>query len=742
MVRKLKKPAKGVRHSQRREAKTKPQGVHRPTRKEIGAKASKPADQVEAAKGRRFKINEMMVARARQRKVEAIPAFTFDAYKPAPGVIPAGKEKLAMDSAFCNEGLVSWANQGLYGGMGGSGMPFLGYPYLSEMAQRPEFRRISEVISTEMTRKWIKFQSTEEEAEVEEDVDGEEVDPSLPPGAKKPTDGKPGDKPAGKEKGDKPAPTFDEVRREEEIEAPVDNGREIENPDANGVDLVNEDPEEGTTALGTELDDDVAAAQAAAGENPDALEATEGQNPDDINVEQEQILPEVEGAANEIDETESSAVENNDPSTAAPKSDKAKKIKELEDAMKLLDVQEIFRKLALQDGFFGRSHLYLDTGDTLNREELRMPIGDGRSKLSSAKVSSERPLLRIATVEPIWCYPSNYNSDDPLRPDWYKPDMWFVQGKEIHSSRLLTFVGREVPDLVKPAFAFGGLSMTQMAKPYVDNWLRVRQSVSELIWSFSVSGLATKMEETLTPGGDDLFRRADLFDAVRDNRGLMLIDKETEEFFNVSTPLGTLDTLQAQAQEHMASVCGIPLVKLLGIQPAGLNASSEGEIRTFYDWIGAYQEHFFRPNLTKVVDFIMLSLWGEIDEEITFVFNPLWSLDDKALADVAKTKMDTETGYINAGVLHPEEVRKKLADDPDSGYTDIDPDNMPEDPMDKAMAQGLNPVTGEPMNAPGEEGEEDGEDGPPGPSKPPNNGKGPGAIPPAKKKAGAIPGAQ
>ena len=30
---------------------------------------------------------------------------------------------------------------------------------------------------------------------------------------------------------------------------------------------------------------------------------------------------------------------------------------------------------------------------------------------------------------------------DPLKPDWYKPTKWFVMGKELHASRLLTLVG-------------------------------------------------------------------------------------------------------------------------------------------------------------------------------------------------------------------------------------------------------------------------------------------------------------
>jgi hypothetical protein len=111
----------------------------------------------------------------------------------------------------------------------------------------------------------------------------------------------------------------------------------------------------------------------------------------------------------------------------------------------------------------------------------------------------------------------------------------------VHSTRLLTFIGREVPDLLKSVDSFGGLSMSQMAKPYVDNWLRVRQSVSDLISTFSTSGIKTDLATMLGAGGEQLFKRLVLFNSNRDNQGVLVLDKDTEEYFNVSTPLGTPD---------------------------------------------------------------------------------------------------------------------------------------------------------------------------------------------------------
>lgn len=449
----------------------------------------------------------------------------------------AGLPSLAMDSNFGNQIGVAWAAN-VISTQFSEGLAFLGYPYLSELAQRPEYRVISEVWAGEMTRKWMKLQ-----------------------------------------------------------------------------------------------------------------------------------------AVGDVDKTD--------------------RIKELTDYLNDLKVRDAFYHAANYDGLMGRDHVFLEfNGDSDDREELKKPVGDGASKLSKTKCGRKNRLTAVRPVEAVWCYPTNYDSVDPLKPNWYRPTHWFVMGKEIHVTRLPTFVGRPVPDMLKPAYSFGGLSMSQMAKPYVDNWLETRQAVNDIIKSFTTWVLKTNLSESLTPGGEQLFRRVALFTLLKQNKSLMLLDKDTEEFENISAQLGTLDALQAQAQEHMASVSRIPLVKLLGISPTGLNASSEGEIRVFYDTIHAFQEWFFGPHLKTVVNFAMLSLWDEIDEDITISWEPLWSLDEKGEAEVREIEARTGASLIESGVISQEEERTRIAKDPDTPYPGLNPDDVPD--LEEEEQEGLGGAGKEP----------------------------------------------
>ena len=177
-----------------------------------------------------------------------------------------------------------------------------------------------------------------------------------------------------------------------------------------------------------------------------------------------------------------------------------------------------------------------------------------------------------------------------------------------------------------------------------------------------------------------IYDRVDEMNVMRDNRGAFVLDKETEDIKSLAVPLGTLDALQAQSQEQMAAVAQTPLVKLLGVTPSGLNASSDGEIRVFYDTIHAAQEHLFVKPLKIMIEAIQLHLWGTIDPDIGFKFIPLWQLDEAAEGALRKVQADEMAVLIQEGVISSEDARRILTSDKDSQYNGLDPDDLPEPP--------------------------------------------------------------
>ena len=456
--------------------------------------------------------------------------------KPAPGVVPAS-EQLAFDSALDSVagqlGAFASANAGALQSWLADGLGFMGYPYLSQMAMRAEFRKPFEVIASEATRELISLKSTQNIYPVEYDTDEEEK------------------------------------------------------------------------AARAELND-----------------AT------------------------------------------------AKKISRIEAELKRLDARRLIYRIALDSLLFGVGYAWIDVGG-VPKEPLKLtPNGVRQGGLNGLK-----------RIDPVWTAPNTYNADSPYQAGFYDPDTYWVQGSLTHKDRLLKVVPYEVPDIFKPAFNFGGLSLTQQLRPYVHNFLRTRNSVSNITANFSKLVLKTDMTGSMQSPHDggiggpinqaSVQGRAAFMQNVSEGQDTIVADMSSEDVNIIATPLGGLSDLQAQAMEAMASIPGIPLVKLFGITPNGLNASSEGEIRVFYDEIAAFQENHLRPALERIFKLVQLHLFGEIDDAIDFEFISLWQLDDEKAAAVEKTKAEIDRTNIEAGKITPDEARQREEHDQTSIYRGV-----------------------------------------------------------------------
>jgi phage-related protein (TIGR01555 family) len=356
------------------------------------------------------------------------------------------------------------------------------------------------------------------------------------------------------------------------------------------------------------------------------------------------------------------------------------KLKAITDELERVELKATIRQLIIHDQAYGRSHpLFKFKNDDNKRDLPLLP-----KPFSVPKGSFEG----VRIVEAYWITPNNYNSIDPSKQDFYKPSSWWMIGQEVHATRLATINSRPVADMLKPTYSFAGVSMTQLAMPYVDNWLRTRQSVSDAVKQYSISGVSTDLSQILAPGAaQDLAARAELINRYRDNRNLMFLDKATEEFFQFNTPLSGLADLQAQAQEQMSAVSHLPLVVLLGITPTGLNASSEGEQRVHEDYVAGYQNNVVSPFVRRTLQFIQLSLFGEIDPGIGWKWHPIRRMTAPEQADADNKNAQTDAQYIEAGVISAQQVAKKLNADPNSRYTGLldtpeDVHDLPDDDLD------------------------------------------------------------
>ncbi len=153
--------------------------------------------------------------------------------------------------------------------------------------------------------------------------------------------------------------------------------------------------------------------------------------------------------------------------------------------------------------------------------------------------------------------------------------------------------------------------------------------------------------------------------AWRDNFAVKVLG-EDEELNETDTALADVDDVVMQQYLLVASVADIPVARLLGTSPSGLNATGEFEMASYYDSVSTLQENSFSPFVERHHAILMRSMG--FDFAIEHNWRPLDTPTAESQANVNKLKADADSVLILAGVVSPAEARQRLRQDPDSGY--------------------------------------------------------------------------
>lgn len=358
--------------------------------------------------------------------------------------------------------------------------------------------------------------------------------------------------------------------------------------------------------------------------------------------------------------------------TSKGENDKTDQINKIEELMRKYKVMNIFNEAYNKCGYFGGCLVYIDMG-YLTDEEKQEPLILDKDVWKSGRFRG------FKVIEPCTLAPGLYNATDPTSDEFFNPETWFIYGVPYHKSRFLYFSNNEVPLLLKPAYNFFGIATSQIVLDYIVNFTKNRESAQRLLNKFSLLVYKTNMSDYLS-GGEctSLQKRTKITATQRDNDSIVLLDKDMEEFEQINTPIGGVAELVQMSLDLLATIAHRPKTILFGDVPKGLSSNDDGSIRAYYDYVLSQNNKIGRLPMEKVMKILELEAFGDIDNEIGFKFKSLWEMDDKEVAELNSINAQKDVAYITSGVLSPEEVRKSLANNPDSGYSNIDVDDIPE----------------------------------------------------------------
>lgn len=304
----------------------------------------------------------------------------------------------------------------------------------------------------------------------------------------------------------------------------------------------------------------------------------------------------------------------------------------------------------------------------------------------------------IVQVDPYWCIPQmdGEAASDPSSVNFYEPTWWTINGKKYHRSHLCIFRPNEVPDVFKPLYQYGGISVPQKIMERVYAAERTANEGPQLamtkrmtVWNTDVAMFLANEEKATAHMAN--------WTAFRDNYGIKLVDTEdkVEQF---DTGLADLDATIMTQYQLVAAASNVPATKLLGTTPKGFNSSGDYEESSYHEELETIQTN----DLTAFVERHHLMVTRSIVEpenglapgslRVKIDWAPVDSPTAKEYAEINKLNAETDNALVTAGAIDGMDVRARIKSDPNSGYTgiaDIDPEDMATNPDDGSVADAV-----------------------------------------------------
>lgn len=244
-------------------------------------------------------------------------------------------------------------------------------------------------------------------------------------------------------------------------------------------------------------------------------------------------------------------------------------------------------------------------------------------------------------------YPDAELVDDASDPDFGLPAYYTIRDEQtfiakVHHSRVIRFIGRELPWLEQIAETYWGESEIESVYNDVVRRDNVAANMAALTFRANISYMETDgLDQLLGSANTEMQRRfwnvMAAQSIMESNFGTRVINKG-DAIHNHQYTFAGLSDVYDRVMMDVAGAARTPVTKLFGRSPAGMNATGESDMRNYYDYIDGLRETMFRAVLEKLLPVMCMSAWGQIPDDFDITFPPMQTPESKDVAEIARNK--------------------------------------------------------------------------------------------------------
>ncbi len=163
----------------------------------------------------------------------------------------------------------------------------------------------------------------------------------------------------------------------------------------------------------------------------------------------------------------------------------------------------------------------------------------------------------------------------------------------------------------------------------------------------------------------DLYNTLQAQNWLMSNMGTYVLSKD-DEFDTKTYTFSGLNDIYESFMLDIAGAAEIPVTKLFGRAPAGMNATGDSDLQNYYDMIGQKQTEQLQPVLDKLLPIMFISEFGSVPEDWDYSFNPVATPSENELADIVEKKTNSIVNVFVQGITSQKIALKELKQMSDS----------------------------------------------------------------------------
>lgn len=278
---------------------------------------------------------------------------------------------------------------------------------------------------------------------------------------------------------------------------------------------------------------------------------------------------------------------------------------------------------------------------------------------------------------PDWSRVVTRLGPDYGRPVWYTiadPQTYGVipagapigMNARVHRSRLILADGITAPHDRAAVEQGWGLSVIERVFDRLQAFDATSEGAASLVNKAYLRTLKLKDFRKLLAGPDanirPVMKQIDLIRKFQSNEGLTVIDADDITESSQYTFAG-LDQVLLSFGQQLSGASDIPLTRLFGQSPAGLNSTGESDMLTYYDGILRQQESKLRNAMQLLLEIESRNLFGvPLPGDVNFMFNSLKQMSDAEKSAVDTADTNSVMAAFSAGLIDEPAALKELAD--------------------------------------------------------------------------------